>query len=1366
MRVLPVASIPTLGLALPPPSAHLPTMPESRPTHVRSGVRILLFVPAGFMLLFTPGILLTLSGVLGLLTGEGVEALSSLGMGVLILYALFRLVRWAVRPIPVNPDGTIGRYVRVQLPELIRQEAVTPEDLEPAVPAAGRPGPSLVLTPDPGDMPPHVLLKIGTAWILGAGAMVGLALVLALSSGLLTPGFVAAALGMVLVPGVGALLAFGVRTRRSRTWGACRVELPDGPGFPGLPLRMRMVLPHPPRSIREVRVTLMHLTQLPRRGRQGTFSLARGWWETQGEEARRHEAGSAVDLTFHLPPDARPSSRTRGSGASLWQFEVSTHEPPTRKRTLPGQLRFTVPVVAGTPDRATDRTSHSLLPFLFVLGAALVPLASPSPAAAQEASSWKSLEWVVTCHSSVISLLPYENCFHTRNPPFPPLPGRVRWALENASTWLEGLGYRGPNLTEEVGFYLDHTPVDSILPADPRCIPYYCLIMAWIPDFPAEGWYDIGGHVFLTVPLDINRGRTEVHELFHAVQYAYDIKFFDDAFPERYDWGWIMEGSAEYAKLNWERQAAGIDFTPPATSRHLSVRFHDIALHLPPIEWGDPRWNDWAYGSWEFFDFLGQVFPDGDGMGYLRRYLEHHSAPVPGDPTGLVGLDAALRSEGAPGIAYLFTEFVRLRTEPCHFQPFGPFEGWYLPYTCEPESHPDYTFTLTPGDTIRRQHEVEPMAANAYRLQLEVPDGMIGRLEVRVVEGADHPDLRLVVDDRRLDEGPGGAPLPADQRNVFRTVLGAGSDSVFVRLVRAPDDPWEALTDVSAPRMISAEPPHVGRLQFSLVVEEVAVRVAGAVHERLEGGAAMDYHATALDPVEAARAAIPGMVAAQTAHFPDTDEGRAARAEILAAMEEALGTLEPRGQPAGAGGGVCFALLTVYDDERRSLVRLGWQGGASVVDGTLDGVRMQYFHNLSDVVYGPLKDLYHAQRLAEDPVARDAFLGWLTGEAPRAFRAGAYRAAAENQSPDESSRIRALAQRMGGMIQGAGGLAARATPADPEEFGRAWEGQGSLEIADQGDHVVGHFRFEGLPTSPIDREPVSVEGGFTLPVGALLRTLMDQGCEGSEPPPDRRAQRPSAPDPESGEQGPTPPPGPPRPPATGQPTPPSPAGVPRPDRRDAPGERGAPGAGRPDLGEGEAGVGVLPQRTFLVAFPPGGGAAEGTDGNARRLFVEAAAQPLTGVQAGRRFLLDGAGYDLALDSARIPSCLLPGGDPNSTELPRALREGGLVQGFLRLRVDDPAGRGGFEFLAEPRGAGAASPPEGGDPAWGGWVLSVGVETGGANQGRLEVSESGGSFQVLLENAYGTLHLPGVEEVPVCRAGLSFVVTVTPSQERD
>ena len=1349
-----------------------PIMPEPRPTHVRSGVRILIFVPPGFMLLFMPGFVLTLSGVVGFLSGEGVQALPPLGLGLLILYALFRLVRWAVRPIPVNPDGTIGRYVRVQLPELIRQEELTPEDLGvaapaggplapaggPLVPAGGPPGPALVLAPDPGDLPPRVLLKIGVVWTLGAGAMVGLALVLALSSGLLTPGFVAAALGMVMVPGVGALVAFGVRTRRSRTWGACRVELPDGPGFPGLPLRMRMVLPHPPRSIREVRVTLMHLTQLPRRGRQGTFSLARGWWETQGEEARRHEAGSAVELTFHLPPDARPSSRTRGSGASLWQFEVSTHEPPTRKRTLPGHLRFTVPVVAGPPTRTSDRTLPALPLFLLLLGTVLTSLAGPSQALAQEANSWKSLQWVITCDESVFPNVSFEYCLDIRNPPLPPVPGGIRWALEDASAWLHGLGFRGPNLGKEVDVPRDYTGVDSIIPADTRCMTYYCMVIWRYEDEDIGGAYFLDGRISLSLNTYIRSVayREEIHELFHAVQNSYDMALTHAAFPHGYERAWIIEGTAEYARINHGRRSTAINFTPAGTSeRVLGIRFYDTALHLPPVaNTRDPRWVMWAYSSSEFFDFLGQVFPDGDGMGYLRRYLEHHSAPVPGDPTGLVGLDAALRSEGAPGIAHLFTEFIRLWTEPCHFQPFGPFQGRYLPFTCEPEGPVEYTLTLTPGDTIRRHHEVEPMAANAYRVQVEVPEGMIGRLEVRVAEGADHPDLRLVVDDRRLDEGPGGAPLPADQRNVFRTVVGAGSDSVFVRLVRAPDDPWEALSP--------GQLPHVGRLQFSLVEGEVAVRVTGAVNDRLTGGAAMDYHATAVDPVEAARAAIPGMVAAQTAHFPDTDEGRAARAEILAAMEEALGTLEPRGQPAGAGGGVCFALLTVFDDERRSLVRMGWQGGASIADGTLHGVRMQYFHNLNDVVYGPLKDLYHAQRLAEDPVARDAFLGWLTGEAPRAFREGAYRAAAENESPDESSRLRAMAQRMGGMIQGAGGLAPRATPADPEEFGRAWEGQGTLEIADREDHVLGHFRFEGLPTSPIDREPVSVEGGFTLPVGALLRTLMDEGCEGSEPPPDRRAQRPSGSDPEPERGGPTTPPRPPTPPASGEPTPPSPAGVPRPDRPDSPGEPEARGAGRPDGGEGQTGVGVLPQGTFLVAFPPGEGMAGGVEGEASRFFLEAGAQPLTGVQAGRSFLLDGAGYRLALDRSSVPSCLLPQGDSNAPGLPLALREGGLVQGFLRLRVDEMAGRAGFEFLAGPRGAEAVGVPGAGVDAQSAWVLSAGVEGGGTDPGRLQVTESGGRFQVLLENAHGALHLPGFEEVPVCPDGLSFVLTVTPS----
>ena len=324
-------------------------MTDPRLTHIRSGIRILFFVPAGAMLLLMPGCALTLDGFVKLLTDETAQGLRSLGVGLVMLYALFRLVRWAVRPIPVNADGTVGRFVRVQYPELVRHDALEAADLQPTdAPAEAAEAP-LVLSPDPGNAPPRVLLAVGLVWLSAGAVMMGLAAAMSAPAPL-EPGFLAAALTLVLVPGFGALLAFHIKGRRLRAWGKCRLELPHGPGALGAPLSARVVLPHPPGAIREVRATLRHLIQMPRRRPGGPSIYAEGWQEGHALEARTHPEGAVVEFLYHLPSEGRPSSRTRGSGASLWQLEVSTHEPPASRRTLPGSLHFIVPVVRRAED--------------------------------------------------------------------------------------------------------------------------------------------------------------------------------------------------------------------------------------------------------------------------------------------------------------------------------------------------------------------------------------------------------------------------------------------------------------------------------------------------------------------------------------------------------------------------------------------------------------------------------------------------------------------------------------------------------------------------------------------------------------------------------------------------------------------------------------------------------------------------------------------------------------------------------------------------------------------------------------------------------------------------------------------------------
>ena len=244
---------------------------------------------------------------------------------------------------------------------------------------------------------------------------------------------------------------------------------------------------------------------------------------------------------------------------------------------------------------------------------------------------------------------------------------------------------------------------------------------------------------------------TPLHELFHAVQFAYEGL---GSAPEGLDW--FVEGTARYMGLVGTRLRGSLAEPDPET------RYYDQSLHVPPDDKG--RLHEWKYGSWYFWDFLGDELDSIDGVQYLDTILRHDLS----DHNGLVGVHSALEMMHPTGLYDLFPVFVQKRL----------VEDKYF------ETVSEHRVKIDSRELIMGQ-QVEPMAANAYRIKFDLGGELAAGLSVRLAE--DHLDLHLIVDDQRADKTDGDG----SDRNVWRTQV-AESGEVLVRVANTASYPPES----------------------------------------------------------------------------------------------------------------------------------------------------------------------------------------------------------------------------------------------------------------------------------------------------------------------------------------------------------------------------------------------------------------------------------------------------------------------------------------------------------------------------------------------------------------------------------------------
>lgn len=359
---------------------------------------------------------------------------------------------------------------------------------------------------------------------------------------------------------------------------------------------------------------------------------------------------------------------------------------------------------------------------------------------------------------------------------------RIDDQLEWSSRWLQDMGFSGPAVSPEnekiEGRFFPESLTD--------CAANYCA---------SVGFLGLGGHgryyrstdsleigIFVAnalVPSDeIAPGReldaenvqfayTPLHELFHAVQFAYEGL---ESAPKNLRW--FTEGTARHVQLVGARLRGSLADTVAET------RYYDHPLHVPPDS-GD--WlHQWKYGSWYFWDFLGAELDSRDGVKYLDTILRHDLS----DENGLVGVHSALEMMHPTGLYDLFPGFVQKRL----------VEEKYF------ETVSEHQVQIDDRELIMGQR-VEPMAANAHRVGYELGDASAGGLSVRLSE--DHPDLHLVVDRERADVMDGDG----SDRNVWRTRV-SQSGEIFVRVANTapyPPDSEERSYDLEI-RLVPLEP--------------------------------------------------------------------------------------------------------------------------------------------------------------------------------------------------------------------------------------------------------------------------------------------------------------------------------------------------------------------------------------------------------------------------------------------------------------------------------------------------------------------------------------------------------------------------------
>ncbi|MEM1117931.1 MAG: hypothetical protein AAGJ11_15580 [Bacteroidota bacterium] len=298
-------------------------------------------------------------------------------------------------------------------------------------------------------------------------------------------------------------------------------------------------------------------------------------------------------------------------------------------------------------------------------------------------------------------------------------------SLERAEAWLTRLGFEPPRVLGSGSTRIVRIGHPDSLDAAEE----------W-------GYYEPGSRRLVVHPNWNDEGTqgegasAPVHELFHAVQAAYDYDIPGDAHD------WIDEGTAEAVALAYRavyaRNTSTLSGAGLTLANTYGERLYSDPLHRPRTPDGDPSQY---YATNHFWLGLGEVLGARDFVGYLPPVFE----AIDEANGGLGGVHSALQAEHPDGLYHLFPEvLVRFARDSVHYASDSRF---------------DHTQALDRRDEHTKT--VAPVAATYHRI--DVPDvGPTGAvLEIRL---PDEEALHLIVDGERADLGDA-------ERNVRRVVL-------------------------------------------------------------------------------------------------------------------------------------------------------------------------------------------------------------------------------------------------------------------------------------------------------------------------------------------------------------------------------------------------------------------------------------------------------------------------------------------------------------------------------------------------------------------------------------------------------------------
>lgn len=416
-----------------------------------------------------------------------------------------------------------------------------------------------------------------------------------------------------------------------------------------------------------------------------------------------------------------------------------------------------------------------------VLAAFGMALAHPVALRAQDAGGWKA-DWSVKCTWFHRQLL--EKTLEVLDKKFADLlpDGAPEWIVDAlcsdedfeleagfsrtefraASHWLSGLGFPPPivNSAPDKRKYLawidEHLFTSTVR-------------TTWSGQAAIDpnGVYFPSGEIYVSPPMVRLRQAVEPHELFHGVQKAAAPQVWNMLLEDV----WLWEGTARAVDLAW-----GAKLNTLANTTRTDLRYFDH-----PLNW-TPSWDYRmpAYGTSIFWLDVGRQLRAADRVAYLRDLLSR----LPSARSSLEAVDLVLsdlfRARGTDqvGLYQAYPEFVRYRLA--------------NPDSARVQFNHPATLVLALGgvEEVTFPDDVEPLAAKAYTIRVQVPAGVLAGL--RIEFEPDEPNLHLIVDRQRLNRYPTSA-RPDRQRNLFITSIeGSGQDTAFYVRVANVDRPATA----------------------------------------------------------------------------------------------------------------------------------------------------------------------------------------------------------------------------------------------------------------------------------------------------------------------------------------------------------------------------------------------------------------------------------------------------------------------------------------------------------------------------------------------------------------------------------------------